>query len=73
MATGIDPVALRLRNYAEKDQNHGKKYSSKEFKACYAQGAALFGWDKRKTSPRSERRGTALVGRGMAGGVWEAT
>ena len=70
--TGRDPVALRLLNYAEEDQNHGKKYSSKELKACYAQGAALFRWNERNAMPRSERRGTALVGRGMAGGVWEA-
>lgn len=73
VATGVDPVELRLLNYAEKDQNHGKKYSSKELKACYEQGAALFGWSKRRATSRSERRGTALVGRGMAGGIWEAT
>ena len=72
VATGRDPVDLRLQNYAEKDQNHGKKYSSKELKACYAQGAAMFRWNERKPTPRTERRGTALVGRGMAGGVWES-
>ena len=72
VATGRDPLELRLQNYADKDQNHDKKYSSKELKECYAQGAAFFGWHERKTTPRSERRGTALVGRGMAGGVWEA-
>ena len=72
VATGQDPIELRLRNYAEKDQNHDKRYSSKELKACYAQGASLFGWNKRRPTPRSERRGTALVGRGMAGGIWEA-
>ena len=72
VATGTDPVELRLQNYAEKDQNHDKKYSSKELKACYAQGASLFRWHERKAAARSERRGTALVGRGMAGGVWES-
>ncbi len=72
VATGSDPVDLRLRNYADKDQNHGKKYSSKELKACYTQGAARFRWNERVATPRSERRGTALVGRGMAGGVWES-
>ena len=72
VATGRDPIELRLANYAEKDQNHDKKYSSKELKACYAQGAASFRWEDRKATPRSERRGTALVGRGMAGGVWES-
>ena len=72
VATGRDPVQLRLDNYAEKDQNHDKKYSSKELKACYEQAAAAFRWNERKPTPRSERRGTALVGRGMAGGIWES-
>ena len=72
VATGRDPVQLRLDNYAEKDQNHDKKYSSKELKACYEQAATAFRWNERKPTPRSERRGTALVGRGMAGGIWES-
>ncbi len=72
VAIGVDPIELRLRNYAEKDQNHDKKYSSKELKACYRQASEAFGWSERKATPRTERRGTALVGRGMAGGVWEA-
>ena len=72
VAIGRDPVELRLQNYAEKDQNHDKKYSSKELKACYQQAAERFRWSERKSTPRTERRGTAFVGRGMAGGVWEA-
>ena len=72
VATGRDPIALRLQNYAERDQNHDKKYSSKELKECYRQGAEVFGWSQRKATPRSIRRGTALVGHGMAGGVWES-
>ncbi len=70
--TGRDPIALRLQNYAERDQNHDKKYSSKELKECYRQGAERFDWSERKATPRSNRRGTALVGHGMAGGVWES-
>ena len=69
---GRDPIALRLQNYAERDQNHDKKYSSKELKECYRQGAEIFGWSERQATPRSNRRGTALVGHGMAGGVWES-
>ncbi len=72
VATGRDPIALRLQNYAERDQNHDKKYSSKELKECYRQAAEVFGWSKRNATPRSTRRGTALVGHGMAGGVWES-
>ncbi len=72
VATGRDPVELRLLNYADKDQNHDKKYSSKELKECYRQGAERFRWSERRPTPRTEHRGHALVGRGMAGGVWES-
>ena len=34
----IDPVELRLRNYAEEDQNEGKPFSSKELRECYRPG-----------------------------------
>jgi xanthine dehydrogenase YagR molybdenum-binding subunit len=71
-AAQVDPVALRLLNYADQDQNTGKPFSSKELKACYEQGAARFGWDQRKPAPRSMRRGKTLVGWGMAGGFWDA-
>ena len=33
----IDPIELRLRNYAEEDQNEGKPFSSKELRECYRQ------------------------------------
>jgi xanthine dehydrogenase YagR molybdenum-binding subunit len=69
---GVDPLDLRLKNYAEKDQNHDKPFSSKELRACYRQGAETFGWAKRHPQPRSLRDGDQLIGWGMATGVWEA-
>ena len=71
-ALAIDPVQLRLLNYAERNQNEDKPYSSKELRACYAQGAERFGWSKRNPEPRSMRHDRQLIGWGMAGGVWEA-
>ena len=72
-ATGIDPVELRLRNYiADRDQNTGKKLTSKALESCYREGAERFGWSKRDARPRSMRDGRELVGWGMATGVWEA-
>jgi xanthine dehydrogenase YagR molybdenum-binding subunit len=68
----IDPLELRLRNYAETDQNEGLPFSSKELRACYRQGAERFGWSQRNPEPRSMRDGNALIGWGMATGVWEA-
>ena len=72
VATGIDPVELRLRNYAERDDNDDVPFSSKELRACYREGAAQFGWSKRSARPGSMREGRELVGWGMASGVWEA-
>jgi xanthine dehydrogenase YagR molybdenum-binding subunit len=71
-ATGVDPLELRLRNYAERDESADRPFSSKELRACYHQGAARFGWEKRSPAPRSMREGHALVGYGMATGMWDA-
>ena len=69
---GVDPVELRLKNYAEKGQNQDKPFSSKELRACYRQGAERFGWARRNPQPRSMHEGNTLVGWGMASGVWDA-
>ena len=64
----MDPIELRLKNYAETDQEEKKPFSSKSLRQCYEQGAKAFGWDKRQASPepRSVRDGRWLVGYGMA-------
>jgi xanthine dehydrogenase YagR molybdenum-binding subunit len=72
-AAGLDPLEFRLRNYADRDQNLDKPFSSKKLRECYHQAAAKFGWDQRSQAPRSMRDGKMLVGWGMAGGVWDAT
>jgi xanthine dehydrogenase YagR molybdenum-binding subunit len=69
---GVDPLELRLINYADRDQNEDKPFSSKELKACYRQGAERFGWSKRSAAPRSMREARELIGYGMATGCWEA-
>ena len=69
---GLDPLQFRLKNYADHDQAQDKDFSSKELKACYAQGAERFGWARRSAEPRSMREGRELVGWGMATGIWEA-
>ncbi|SMB97375.1 xanthine dehydrogenase, molybdenum binding subunit apoprotein [Hymenobacter roseosalivarius DSM 11622] len=63
---GIDPIQLRLLNYAEKDPSTGKPWSSKSLKQCYARGAELFGWSKRNPKNGLTRDGRHLVGLGMA-------
>ncbi|MGJ7043517.1 xanthine dehydrogenase YagR molybdenum-binding subunit [Shinella sp. BE166] len=69
---GIDPMELRIRNFAHRDQDKDKAITSKALHACYREGAARFGWAERSPQPRSMRDGHDLVGWGMAGGIWEA-
>ncbi|SHH19503.1 xanthine dehydrogenase family protein molybdopterin-binding subunit [Massilia sp. CF038] len=68
----MDPLALRLKNYAETDPSSGLPYSSKALRDCYAQAAERFGWAMRSPAPRSMRVGNELVGWGMATGMWDA-
>ncbi|WP_370662740.1 xanthine dehydrogenase family protein molybdopterin-binding subunit [Massilia frigida] len=68
----MDPLALRLRNYADLDPTDGLPYSTKELRACYEQGAARFGWHQRPGEVRSMREGHELIGWGMASGMWDA-
>jgi xanthine dehydrogenase YagR molybdenum-binding subunit len=65
-ALNIDPLELRLRNYAERDPSRGVAFSSKEQRECYAEAAERFGWSQRTPQPGSMRDGRDLVGWGMA-------
>jgi len=69
---GIDPMELRLRNYAERDEDKNLPWSTKSLRECYRQGAERFGWAKRPPQPRSMREKNTLVGWGMATSVYPA-
>src|SRR4029079_15328380 len=72
-ACGIDPLAFRLKNYAEVEPITGKPFSSKALRACYEQGAARFGWSKRSFQPRQMRDDAGpLVGWGMGTATFPA-
>jgi len=62
----MDPLALRLKNYTEKDPGKDLPWSSKSLRQCYEIGAERFGWKDRKPQPRSMKQGNKLVGWGMA-------
>ncbi|MGI4833580.1 MAG: xanthine dehydrogenase family protein molybdopterin-binding subunit [Janthinobacterium lividum] len=62
----LDPIEIRLRNYADHDYSTGQQWSSKSLKQCYARGAELFGWSKRNPKAGATRDGRFLVGMGMA-------
>jgi xanthine dehydrogenase YagR molybdenum-binding subunit len=72
VALKMDPLELRLRNYAERDEGEDKPWSSKSLRECYRQAAARFGWAKRIPEPRSMRAGHWLVGYGMATATYPA-
>ncbi len=63
---GQDPIAFRLHNHAERDEDQNLPWSSKELRACYTLGAARFGWSRRSAAPGRNRQGHWLLGHGMA-------
>jgi xanthine dehydrogenase YagR molybdenum-binding subunit len=72
-ACGMDPLAFRLKNYADVEPTTGKPFSSKALRECYAQGAKSFGWSTRPLKPRQMRDENGfLVGWGMGTAVFPA-
>ena len=69
---GMDPVALRMKNYAQKDPTSDKPFSSKHLGECYTKGADRFGWSKRPKGTRATREGHELIGYGMATATYPA-
>ncbi|MEK1887776.1 MAG: xanthine dehydrogenase family protein molybdopterin-binding subunit [Phyllobacterium sp.] len=67
---GIDPLDIRLLNYAEEDPHSKKPWSTRRLREAYAAGADAFGWSKRHPKPRSMREGNALIGYGVAAGTY---
>jgi xanthine dehydrogenase YagR molybdenum-binding subunit len=72
-ACGMDPLAFRLKNYAEVEPITGKPFSSKALRECYRQGATQFGWEHRTLAPRQMRDANGLlVGWGMGTATFPA-
>src|SRR5882672_4539224 len=61
----MDPLELRLRNYAEVDPSNGKPFSSKSLRTCYRMAAERFGWER--ANPRRARHGATA---GWWGWAW---
>jgi xanthine dehydrogenase YagR molybdenum-binding subunit len=60
----VDPLDLRLINYADADPATGAPWSSKKLREAYEEGARLFGWRDRPRAPG--RDGDWIIGHGMA-------
>jgi xanthine dehydrogenase YagR molybdenum-binding subunit len=72
-ALALDPVALRRRNYAEKDQKADKPYTLPEgLRLCYDRVTEAFGWQERVDHHKSvdghKRRGFGFAAHDWVGG-----
>jgi xanthine dehydrogenase YagR molybdenum-binding subunit len=70
VALAMDPLELRLRNYADRNEEYETPWSTKELRACYLVAAERFGWSRRSAAPRSMQDGHDRIGYGMATAVY---
>jgi len=63
----MDPIEFRIKNETDVDPISGKPWSSRSLIESMKTGAEIFGWEKRKSEPRSTQEGNWLIGHGMAG------
>jgi xanthine dehydrogenase YagR molybdenum-binding subunit len=68
----MDPVELRIKNYAEVHPQNKLPWSSKYLRECYDKGREMIGWSQRPSVPGSLKENGKLVGYGMGGGVFGA-
>lgn len=72
VASGVDPVELRLRNYATTLPGTNRRWTSKRLDECYRVGANRFGWERRTATPATNRDGQWMIGVGMATAIYPA-
>jgi xanthine dehydrogenase YagR molybdenum-binding subunit len=68
----MDPLEIRLKNYAEKDESSGQPFSSKHLREAYQTGAERFGWSKRTSGIGSMRDNNLILGWGVGSATWPA-
>jgi xanthine dehydrogenase YagR molybdenum-binding subunit len=71
-ALKLDPVELRVKNHAVRDEQEDKPFSSKSILECYRQGAQRFGWARRNPKIGAMRDRDHLIGWGMASATYPA-
>ncbi len=70
---GLDPLELRRRNFAPRNQVMDRSYAAKTLREAYALGAERIGWSTRDDPARRFPQGEAGMlrrGVGMAGQIW---
>jgi xanthine dehydrogenase YagR molybdenum-binding subunit len=67
---GLDPIELRIRNEPDMDPETGNPWSTRRLVDCLHEGAERFGWTQRDPTPATLRRGSWLVGYGVASATY---
>lgn len=62
----LDPIQVRLANYADSDPETGRPLPGKHLRECYRRAASTFGWARRDPKPGSIRDRDGFIGWGMA-------
>jgi xanthine dehydrogenase YagR molybdenum-binding subunit len=68
----MDPLELRYKNDAERDEGKNLPFSSRHLKECYQTGAEKIGWKNRTPAVGSMRHDGKVIGWGVAGASWAA-
>jgi xanthine dehydrogenase YagR molybdenum-binding subunit len=68
----MDPLELRIKNDAERDESKNLPFSSRHLKECFTTGAEKIGWGKRTPGAGSMRRDGKIIGLGMGAASWAA-
>jgi len=66
---GMDPIELRLKNFAEVSQTRNMPYTSDGLRECLTEGAKAFGWKEARAAAKSS--GPIKRGFGVAAGMWQ--
>jgi len=64
----IDPMEIRMKNYAFTDPTTGQNYSAKHLDKCYQRGAEIIGWGQRQSI--NNKSSILRHGYGMASQTW---
>ena len=68
----MDPVELRIKNDAERDEGKNLPFSSRHLKECYGVGAEKIGWKQRTPGVGSMRSNGRIIGMGVGAASWSA-
>ncbi len=68
----MDPLELRYKNDAERDEGKNLPFSSRHLKECYETGAEKIGWKQRTPEVGSMRRDGKIIGMGVGSASWGA-